>query len=239
MERDAPIIPQRGFLSGLPPKVVDEIIESAPLVRYPAGSKTFAVGPSVVLSGLLGYVLWNPDGRRITIRYVAEGDLVGTVAAPGPALTTAVHVIEPAVLLHLDPARLEAVAKRHQEVYLALVEELTRRLRSAYRALSSRSFGSVRSRVARDLVERASANGGLHQGLRVKVTQQSLADATGTVREVVARSLRELRREGLVATDHSGVTILDVAGLSSAAFAPMPDPAHQGAGPRGGLRGCT
>ena len=41
------------------------------------------------------------------------------------------------------------------------------------------------------------------------VTQQSLADATGSVREVVARALRELRREGAIATADDGLTILD------------------------------
>jgi len=38
---------------------------------------------------------------------------------------------------------------------------------------------------------------------------KSLADATGSVREVVARALRELRREGAVATADDGITVLD------------------------------
>jgi CRP/FNR family cyclic AMP-dependent transcriptional regulator len=216
-EDPLPPIPQIGFLGGLRPEVVEEIIESAPFVRYPAGTTTFESGPAVVVSGLLGYFLWFPGGRQITIRYIGVGDLVGRVALPDSTLTTAVQAIEPSVLLQIDQARLEAVAKRHSEVSFALVEELTRRLRGAYRALASRSFATVRSRVARDLIERATAAGRLDAGLRLRVTQQALADATGSVREVVARSLRELRRDGVVATDHTGVTILDLAGLARVA----------------------
>ena len=52
-------------------------------------------------------------------------------------------------------------------------------------------------------------SGPLVAGLHLAVTQQSLADATGSVREVVARALRELRQEGAVATADDGITVLD------------------------------
>jgi CRP/FNR family transcriptional regulator len=45
------------------------------------------------------------------------------------------------------------------------------------------------------------------------VSQQELADAVGTVREVVARALRELRDAGLVETTRGGVLVVDPAGL--------------------------
>ncbi len=51
----------------------------------------------------------------------------------------------------------------------------------------------------------------------MRVTQQALADATGSVREVVARALRELRLLGVIETSVSGVTILRVDALISEA----------------------
>jgi CRP/FNR family transcriptional regulator len=63
--------------------------------------------------------------------------------------------------------------------------------------------------VARDIVERASLLQPLRPGIHVIVTQQSLADATGSVREVVSRALHNLEHEGLVATSRGGVTVLD------------------------------
>ena len=53
--------------------------------------------------------------------------------------------------------------------------------------------------------------------MHVDVTQQSLADATGSVREVVARAMRRLRDDGLVAGNSEGVTIVDPVALSKAA----------------------
>ena len=98
---------------------------------------------------------------------------------------------------------------RRPELSQAFINELSSRLRFAFRALAASAFMPVRARVARDLVERAKMLGPVEAGVRVAVTQQSLADATGSVREVVARALRELRREGAIATADDGLTILD------------------------------
>jgi CRP/FNR family transcriptional regulator, cyclic AMP receptor protein len=45
------------------------------------------------------------------------------------------------------------------------------------------------------------------------VSQQELADAVGSVREVVARALRDFRVAGMVATTADNVVILDPARL--------------------------
>jgi CRP/FNR family transcriptional regulator, cyclic AMP receptor protein len=45
--------------------------------------------------------------------------------------------------------------------------------------------------------------------LLAAVTQQELADAAGTVREVVARALKEMRADGLVGESEAGIVLLD------------------------------
>jgi CRP/FNR family transcriptional regulator len=47
------------------------------------------------------------------------------------------------------------------------------------------------------------------------ITQQGLADCVGTVREVVARVLRDFRTEGLVSTAEGRIDILDPNGLAA------------------------
>jgi CRP/FNR family transcriptional regulator, cyclic AMP receptor protein len=41
------------------------------------------------------------------------------------------------------------------------------------------------------------------------IGRQELADAVGSVREVVVRALRELRQAGLLETRRDGITLLD------------------------------
>jgi CRP/FNR family transcriptional regulator, cyclic AMP receptor protein len=59
-----------------------------------------------------------------------------------------------------------------------------------------------------------------HGQLAGQVTQQELADAVGSVREVVARVLRDFRLARLVATGPDRVHILDPAALHAQVWHP-------------------
>ena len=56
--------------------------------------------------------------------------------------------------------------------------------------------------------------------LVARVSQQELADAAGSVREVVARALRDLRLAGVVATSPDHIVILDPARLHAESAGP-------------------
>src|SRR5579871_2716961 len=119
-------IRQRGLLSRLPADLAAEITRSAPLVHYPAGSVSFPASEGtslgIVAGGLLRYYLSAADGRQLTIRYLSLGDLTGSLVPAGSGLTTGVQALEPSLLLHLDPTRLEALAKQHPELSFAMVQ---------------------------------------------------------------------------------------------------------------------
>jgi CRP/FNR family transcriptional regulator len=67
--------------------------------------------------------------------------------------------------------------------------------------------------AAAHLLDLASAQQPAQGRLVARVSQQELADAVGSVREVVARVLRDLRLRGLLATAPDSISILDPAGL--------------------------
>jgi CRP/FNR family transcriptional regulator, cyclic AMP receptor protein len=69
----------------------------------------------------------------------------------------------------------------------------------------------VRQRVAAHLLDLASAQQRPQARLVARVSQQELADAVGSVREVVARALRDFRLAGLMATAPDSVVILEPA----------------------------
>lgn len=211
-----------GFLARLPRATAQLILETATQVQYPAGSYLFLGGDRthvcLVVSGLLRYYLMSEHGREITIRYLGAGGLAGSIVRGESGVTTGLQVIEPAMLLYLDVDRVTELAGRDGQLAMALLEEATERLRQSYLALVGSAFGTVRSRVARDLMQRH-VSGGTGASGRVLVTQQDLADATGSVREVVARALAELREDGIIATDRRGISILDFAGLKAASNA--------------------
>ena len=90
----------------------------------------------------------------------------------------------------------------------ALLSETSERVLSFVAEISGNAFATVRQRLARHLLDLASER---RRGpeLVARLTQQELADAVGTAREVVVRVLRELRAEGVVETGRHGITIRD------------------------------
>jgi CRP/FNR family transcriptional regulator len=80
--------------------------------------------------------------------------------------------------------------------------------------LAGNTFASVRQRVARHLLDLAAARAAGSRTLTVTVNQQELANSVGSVREVVARILAELRAENLVRTSPDRVEILDPVRMS-------------------------
>lgn len=218
-------LPGNGFLGSLPREVAEDLVDAAPLVSYPRDrlvlSSLDGSGAAIVVSGMLRHFLSTPDGRQVTIKYVGEGGLIGNLVSCAGGVATNFEAVEPSVLLHVEADRLRSLARKHPELSVQLIEVLTTRLRHAYLAVAASAFSTITARVARDLIERARASGRLQSGDCVQVTQQALADAIGSVREVVARSLRELKRRKLIASQHSCLTILDLKGLAREAGVPL------------------
>jgi CRP/FNR family transcriptional regulator, cyclic AMP receptor protein len=210
-------VSENGFLATLTTDLATEIIRSASLVHHRRGSVLVPMHDTswaaVVVSGLLRQYLVTRGGRQLTIRYVRAGDLVGSFDTGTGGTRPETETVEPSEVLHLDMARIQSAASGAPEFSSALTNELTNRLVHVYRVLASNTFGTIRSRVARDLLERVEIDRAQRSGARVQVTQQALADATGSVREVVARALRELRLLGVIETRRSAVTILRIDAL--------------------------
>src|SRR6266508_4362300 len=111
------------------------------------------------------------------------------------------------------------VTVRYARVAWAIAEELNRRLDDTLQQTAINAFGSVKQRVAAHLLDLASAQQRPVGRLVARVSQQELADAVGSVREVVARALRDFRLAGLVATAPDSVLILDPTRLHEESWA--------------------
>jgi CRP/FNR family transcriptional regulator len=205
-----------GFLSTLPAAAAQRLLAEAIRITIPAGALVYREGETprvlVVIDGLLRVFLRSSDGRQVTVRYAHAGDVTGlalVLGGPGPmsvqamtgASVAAVRVDNLGAMLESDPRVARACAK-----------ELTRQLYRALDDLSQQAFLSVRQRLIRHLLDLATPGEGPH--LVVRATQQELADAVGSVREVVTRSLRELGRERLLETARDEVVLLDPIALA-------------------------
>lgn len=163
----------------------------------------------LMVDGLARNILHGADGRSLTFRYARRGALLGTLSLYGGPyrLPGSTQAVVPSRMLALDAALVRGTADRDPSVARALLEDLAARTREYVTQIHRAAFGSVRQRVARHLIDLASEQ---RQGpeLMATITQQGLADAVGTVREVVVRTLADLRVDGIVMTRRGGVVIL-------------------------------
>lgn len=209
-------------LGALPPARVDPLVATARRATIPAGSVIHWVGEDaphvdIVVSGVVRAFVTAPDGRAMTVRYARVGALLGIMSlyAPGFALPATVQALTDAVVLRLPPHIVRQSADRDVEVAKALLVDQAERALAFLCELPGSAFASVAQRVVRHMLDLASHDLSRPERpagrpvLVARVTQSDLADAVGSVREVVVRVLRQLRDEGLIETGRDGIVIID------------------------------
>ena len=208
---------QRGFLSTLPGRAGWALVGRAIRIDVPAGAVVYRNDETprliIVVTGLLRVFLSSFDGRQVTVRYVRSGDVAGlalVVGGPGPMN---IQAMTAASVLSLRVDDLRQLLATDPAVARACAEELTRQLYRVLQDLSDQSFLTVRQRLARRLLDLAALDEGLD--LVVHASQQDLADAIGSVREVVTRTLGEMRSDGLIDTARDEIALLDPLELAS------------------------
>lgn len=214
---------KRSFLSALPAPALERLLAGAVLEAVAAGTTTYRAGgeprPSLIVSGIFRSYFAGPDGRQVTVRYAREGDVLGVVAAHGGPAPLHVQALTDAERLRLDIDTLRDTARHDPSVAWALTGELTNTVHALWNELAATAFASVPQKVARHLLEIAAREQEAEGGTLVAhVSQQELADLVGSVREVVARALRDLRDERIVRVSRSGIEVTDPVSLAARAW---------------------
>jgi len=207
------------FLDALPEPVRQRLLDRAQEMEVPHGALLYREDGSprcaLVRSGLVRVFVRSATGRQVTVRYARPGEVLGVAAAVAGPSPVAAQALLDTTLLVFDPRALSAEARADARVAWAVAEELGHRLYEALDQVAANAFGSVRERIARNILDAATA--GKQGQLVVEITQQALADAVGSAREVVARTLRIFRAEGLIRSRPGGLVVVRPEGLAKLA----------------------
>jgi len=209
---------RKGCWSSLPVDTIKSLVVGGQVKTLPAGDTVYAEadtgGLAAILDGLLRVYMHASDGRQVTVRYVRAGDLLGVPSLVGGPAPVFVQAVVPATAFLFDSDRIKRAARSDASIAWAFAEESVHRLYDVLEELAGNAFASVRQRVARHLLDIASSRPASGSTLTAFVSQQDLANSVGSVREVVARVLAELRAERLVRTSPGRVEIIDPVRLS-------------------------
>ena len=182
-----------------------ELEARAVVRRYPAGAVLFTQGTParglfVITEGRVR-VLRGARGRAHVVHVEGPGGTLGEVPLfdGGGYPATAIAQEDTRCIVY-TPAAISAAMAADPTVAWAIARSLAGRVRNLVERLDRLAVQGVTTRLAAYLLELPVSNGSIGLGQ----TQQELAEDLGTVREVVARSLRSLKRRGLLASAGRG-----------------------------------
>jgi CRP/FNR family transcriptional regulator/CRP/FNR family cyclic AMP-dependent transcriptional regulator len=140
----------------------------------------------------------SDDGREKILEFLDAGDFFGEMSLLDNAPRSAsVRALAESRVLALSRSDFLAVLRRSPDLAMAVITELTRRLRQVDEQASSLSFQRVKERT-KGLLVRLAREDAAHADRRVTpaLTHQQIADMIGTSRETVTRALKGLKELG-------------------------------------------
>jgi CRP/FNR family cyclic AMP-dependent transcriptional regulator len=164
----------------------------------------------VIARGKVKVVLYGDTGREIILSILRAGDFFGEMALLDRQPRSAnVVAVESSELLCLDREGFQTHLTGHPSTALAILAEMSRRLRHADEVIGNLALLDVYARVARTIRDLAQKQGQPVDGgllIKERPTQQEIAGLIGTSRETVSRALSDFARRGLL--ELSGKQIL-------------------------------
>ncbi len=178
------------------------------LMEEDAGSALF-----VIATGKVKVSRASADGKEVILSILSESDFFGEMAIlDGQKRSATVIALEESELYIIQRAEFLNLLKDHPEVSIALLKELTQRLRSADMKIKSLSLKDAEGKVATVVMQIAETHGKIKQGI-VEIEklplQQDLANMAGTSRETISRTLHSFAKKGLVELEGTRLRILN------------------------------
>lgn len=198
-------------LAGLSAPALAAALAQAQIVDLPAGTCVFAEGAAcrqfpLVLSGSIR-VAKVGEGRELQLYRVGPGEscVLTSSCLVGASDYPATGVVESDVMLVVLPrSAFDELLATHPPFRQYVFGLFAERLAEMMALVEAVAFHKLDRRVAGAL---------LGHGRVVEMTHQQLADAVGSVREIVTRVLRSFADQGLVKLGRGSIEVLDAAGL--------------------------
>jgi len=209
------------LFASLSPQEIAALAERAIEKRFAPGEVLFREGEDCRGLFLLGQgrvkiFKTSAAGREVMLAIEAAPSSVAEVPLfDGGTYPATVSAVEDVIAYVVTKQDFQHVCRLNPEVPLKVLAVVGQRLRQLVRVVESVTFGSVRQRLARALLE--FGDQAHSDAFALPVTHEELAFRLGTVREVVSRNLGRFQAEALLRVDRRKIILLDRPGLEQEA----------------------
>jgi CRP/FNR family transcriptional regulator len=199
------------YFRGLSEASLKQLADSMTLRKYERGEALFwegdpCTGLHIVEKGSIKLFRVSPQGRQYIVRVMQEGDTCNEVPAfDGGTNPVNVEALEDTTAWVVEAKAVRELMRKDPLFMELIVDNLTKMMRHLVHLVSELAFYQVTHRLARLISELPDDE--LSGESNVRVTQDQLAARLGTVREVVARSLKELERSGAIRLENRRIHV--------------------------------
>lgn len=178
------------------------------LVEEEAGNALF-----VIVSGKVKVARTSGDEKEVILTILTDSDFFGEMAIlDGLTRSATVTAIEKTELFLIQRNDFLNLLRSYPDVAIALLQELTKRLRGADMKIKALSLKDAEGKVATVILQLADDIGMIRQG-KVEIEkvpqQQDLANMAGTSRETISRTFHSFAKKGLIEIEGNKLRILD------------------------------
>ena len=162
-------------------------------------------GLYIVFEGEVRVYKLSAEGREQVLRNFTAGQSFNEVAVfDGGSNPAHVSAVTPCTLWIIPRSLIFEFVRTRPEMAVAVIQNLGKSLRHLVGLVEDLSLRHLSVRLAKLLLAVAADGEGTH-----KLTQQEMAARLGTVREMVARALKQLEARGLIALKRGRIVIVD------------------------------
>jgi CRP/FNR family cyclic AMP-dependent transcriptional regulator len=160
----------------------------------------------LIIEGRMKVYATDAEGRQTLLAFLNAGDFFGELSLlDDEPRSASVMTVAQSHLLCLTHEAFHRFVTTHPEQLLPMLRVLARRLRALDDTIRSLSTLDVYGRVARVLLNEASASE-QHQ-TTPRLTHQDIAEMVGSSREMVSRILSDLRKGGYIRIENKKIKI--------------------------------
>lgn len=162
---------------------------------------------------------FSADGREVIKEILQPETLFGDLALAGETkrseFAQALH--DEVEYLSIKVTDFQELMQQNQRLVFACLQHLTQRLQRVEERLAKLVLKDARERIIEFLVETAGKEGrrvGYETLLKHHLTQQDIANLTGTSRQTVTSVLNDLRKSNLIYFNRNSILIRDIEKLA-------------------------
>ena len=189
--------------------VGDAEYEEGQIVR---AADSECAGILLVKQGIFRMSLCSDDGREATVYRLKEGDVCVLSAAcmiSAISFDVQIQAETAGVLEMISPGVFSRLMKENIYVENFVYRSATERFSDVVNAVEQLLFMTLEQRLVSFLLDESAQE----KSEELHFTQERIAMAIGSAREVVTRGLKKLAKEGLIELFRGGVRIVDRKGL--------------------------